>query len=65
MDLRRPVKKGVMEVMVATHAGTMVYGFPPARVIRSSLDEASLRGWTVVDMKGDWKTVFPPTRGGL
>ncbi len=28
-----------------------------------ALDEAQARGWTVVDMKRDWKTVFgPPTR---
>ncbi|WP_245318620.1 HAD family hydrolase [Bradyrhizobium sp. DOA1] len=24
-----------------------------------ALDEARLRGWTVVDMKQDWKTIFP------
>jgi hypothetical protein len=24
------------------------------------LDEATQRGWTVVDMKKDWKTIFPP-----
>ena len=24
------------------------------------LDEAAQRGWTVVDMKKDWKTIFPP-----
>ncbi len=24
-----------------------------------ALDEAATRGWTVVDMKNDWKTVFP------
>jgi hypothetical protein len=24
-----------------------------------ALDEASVRNWTVVDMKRDWKTVFP------
>ena len=23
------------------------------------LDEAAQRGWTVVDMKKDWKTIFP------
>jgi hypothetical protein len=23
------------------------------------LDEAAMRGWTVVDMKSDWKTIFP------
>ncbi len=25
-----------------------------------ALDEAVARGWTVVDMKSDWKTVYPP-----
>jgi phosphoglycolate phosphatase-like HAD superfamily hydrolase len=25
-------------------------------------DEAIAKGWTVVSMKNDWKTVFPPTR---
>jgi hypothetical protein len=24
------------------------------------LDEANAKGWTVVDMKNDWKTIFPP-----
>jgi phosphoglycolate phosphatase-like HAD superfamily hydrolase len=27
-----------------------------------ALDEANARGWTVVDMRADWKTVFPPPR---
>jgi hypothetical protein len=26
------------------------------------LDEAAAKGWTVVSMKDDWKTVFPPQR---
>lgn len=26
------------------------------------LDEAKTNGWTVVDMKQDWKTIFPPER---
>ena len=26
------------------------------------LDEAGTRGWTVVSMKADWKTVFSPAR---
>jgi len=26
----------------------------------AALDEAARRGWAVVDMKRDWKTVFPP-----
>jgi hypothetical protein len=32
-----------------------------ARLARG-LDEAPKLGWTVVNMKDDWKTVFPPTR---
>jgi hypothetical protein len=27
--------------------------------LNRALDEAPARGWTVVDMKRDWKTVFP------
>jgi len=27
-----------------------------------ALDEAAAKGWTVVDMKTDWKTVFPPEK---
>lgn len=30
-----------------------------------ALDEAKARGWTVVDMKRDWKTVFPPEQGAM
>lgn len=26
------------------------------------LDEGRTRGWTIVDMKADWKTVFPSSR---
>ena len=26
------------------------------------LDEATARGWTVVDMKNDWKSIFPPLK---
>jgi hypothetical protein len=26
------------------------------------LDEAAAKGWTVVSMKDDWKTMFPPAR---
>jgi hypothetical protein len=28
-----------------------------------ALDEARAKGWTVVDMKQDWKTIFPPAAG--
>lgn len=27
-----------------------------------ALDEGRAKGWTIVDMKNDWKTVFPPER---
>jgi hypothetical protein len=27
-----------------------------------ALDEANAKGWTVVDMKNDWKTIFPPVQ---
>jgi hypothetical protein len=27
-----------------------------------ALDEANGKGWTVVDMKNDWKTIFPPAQ---
>jgi hypothetical protein len=27
-----------------------------------ALDEAIAKGWTVVDMKNDWKTIFPPAK---
>ncbi len=27
-----------------------------------ALDEAVAKGWTVVDMKNDWKTIFPPVK---
>jgi len=29
-------------------------------VSAEALDEAAARGWTVVSMKDDWKTIFPP-----
>ena len=28
-----------------------------------ALDEAQAKGWTIVDMKQDWKTIFPPAAG--
>jgi hypothetical protein len=27
-----------------------------------ALDEAAERGWTVVDMKSEWKTIYPPAK---
>jgi hypothetical protein len=32
----------------------------PIGKLDKALDEAQTKGWTVVDMKADWKTVFPP-----
>ena len=29
------------------------------RQLDKALDEAQAKGWTVVDMKSDWKTIFP------
>jgi hypothetical protein len=29
-------------------------------MLSKALDEAKARGWIVVDMKGDWNTIFPP-----
>lgn len=28
-------------------------------MLDKSLDEANAKDWVVVDMKGDWKTIFP------
>jgi hypothetical protein len=35
----------------------------PVGRLDQGLDEARARGWTVVDMKTDWKVVFPPAGG--
>jgi hypothetical protein len=32
----------------------------PMAKLDKGLDEAAQRGWTVVDMKKDWKTIYPP-----
>jgi hypothetical protein len=32
----------------------------PVGRLDKALDEAQSSGWTVVDMKTDWKQVFPP-----
>jgi hypothetical protein len=31
----------------------------PIGRLDKGLDEAKTRGWTIVDMKSDWKVVFP------
>jgi len=32
----------------------------PIGKLDKALDEAKARGWTIVDMKTDWRTIFPP-----
>jgi len=34
----------------------------PVGRLSTALDEANRRGWTVVDMKRDWRDVFPPVQ---
>jgi hypothetical protein len=38
------------------------YDRSPMGVLEKGLAKANARGWTVVDMKRDWKTIFPPQR---
>jgi len=33
----------------------------PIGTLNKALDEAQARSWVVVDMKQDWKTIFPAT----
>jgi hypothetical protein len=32
----------------------------PVGKLDKGLDEAKAKGWTVVSMKDDWKTIYPP-----
>jgi len=32
---------------------------PPIGQLDKAWDDAQAKGWTVVDMKQDWKTMFP------
>ena len=36
------------------------YDVTPMGTLEQGLEEANAKGWTVVDMKNDWKIVFPP-----
>ena len=36
------------------------YDVTPLGRLEKGLVEANARGWTVVDMKKDWKTIYPP-----
>jgi len=40
------------------------YDVSPLGKLEKGLEEAKTKGWTVVDMKKDWKVVFPPTGKG-
>lgn len=37
------------------------YPTPPMRRLNKAWDEPIAEGWTVVSMKDDWKTIYPPT----
>jgi hypothetical protein len=39
----------------------MAYDVSPLGRLEKGLEEAKAHGWTVVDMKNDWKVVFPET----
>ena len=45
------------------HVPTLRGGRRLGRLERG-LDEAGARGWIVVDMKQEWKSVWPPSRVG-
>jgi hypothetical protein len=38
------------------------YDRGPIRHVDKGLLEAKARGWTVVDMKQDWRVIFPPAK---
>src|SRR5262249_23633057 len=56
--------KGARLMVLVHHTdGKREYAYDRDSVVGrldDALDEANLRGWTVVDMKRDWKTIFPP-----
>ena len=35
------------------------YDVSPLGKLEKGLEEASAKGWTVVDMKNDWKVIYP------
>ena len=47
-----------MRTMKPARFNTLLVVVAMARLDKG-LDEAAQRGWTVVDMKKDWKTIFP------
>jgi len=62
-------EKGLAELIMATHTGMTTDEFTRTYDRESSigkldkaLDEATTRKWVVVDMKQDWKVIFPGER---
>ena len=66
-------QKGMIEMLLATHTGMTTEEFTESVVdwiewaydrrshigrLDKALDDAKGRGWTVVDMKADWKKIF-------
>ena len=41
-------------------ANTLTIAKSTVGKLDKALDEASAKGWIVVDMKKDWKNIFPP-----
>jgi hypothetical protein len=65
---RRPLEwtaagKGARLMVIIHHTdGEREYAYDRNSVVGAldqALDEAIAKGWTVVDMKRDWKTIFP------
>ena len=51
-----------MRVEIGSFPTSKVYAYDrPSKIgqLDKALDEATAKGWAVVDMKNDWKTVFP------
>ena len=67
MKHRQTFLKSIAVVLAVWAAGKVLFrqeNQKPAKnsgmVSAEALDEAAARGWTVVSMKDDWKTIFPP-----
>ena len=49
----------LLELVMATHAGMTTDAFAQIGRLDKALEEAKVEGWTVVDMKKDWRHIFP------
>ena len=47
-ELTKQGEHGILRLVMATHAGNTTDEF-----------EAIENGWTVIDMKNDWKVIYP------